>query len=69
MRKPYTELANEIIKTKYGPFTSIFYKDILTSAIHFALIKNKISPEKCTLTRVHVQNTLTDAIGSLSPSS
>ena len=67
--KTIQRISQQIIKTKYGPFTSIFYKDILTSAIHFALIKNKISPEKSTLTRVHVQNTLTDAIGLLSPSS
>ena len=67
--KTIQRISQQIIKTKYGPFTSVFYKDILTSAIHFALIKNKISPEKSTLTRVHVQNTLTDAIGLLSPSS
>ncbi len=56
--KTIQRISQQIIKTKYGPFTSIFYKDILTSAIHFALVKNKISPEKSTLTRVHVQNTL-----------
>ena len=67
--KTIQRISQQIIKTKYGPFTCVFYKDILTSAIHFALIKNKISPEKSTLTRVHVQNTLTDAIGLLSPSS
>ncbi len=67
--KTIQRISQQTIKTKHGPFTSIFYKDILTSNVHFALVKNKISPEKPTLTRVHVQNTLTDAIGLLSPSS
>ena len=67
--KTIQRISQQIIKTKYGSFTSIFYKDNLTENIHFVLIKNKISPEKVTLTRVHVQNTLTDTIGLLSPSS
>jgi len=67
--KTIQRISQQIIRTKYGPFTSVFYKDMLTDNIHFALIKNKISPEKATLTRVHVQNTLTDSIGLLSPSS
>ena len=67
--KTVQRISQQTIKTKYGSFTSIFYKDILTSNIHFALVKNKISPEKATLTRVHVQNTLTDTIGLVSPSS
>jgi len=67
--KTIQRISQQTIKTKYGPFTSVFYKDILTGCIHFALVKNKISPNKATLTRVHVQNTLTDTIGLLSPSS
>ena len=67
--KTIQRISQQTIKTKYGPFTSIFYKDILTDNIHFALVKNKIFPDKATLTRVHVQNTLTDTIGLLSPSS
>ena len=67
--KTIQRISQQTIKTKYGSFISIFYRDNLTSNIHFALIKNKISPEKTTLTRVHVQNTLTDTIGLLSPSS
>ena len=67
--KTIQRISQQVIKTKYGLFTSVFYKDILTENIHFVLIKNKISPQKVTLTRVHVQNTLTDTIGLLSPSS
>jgi 3,4-dihydroxy 2-butanone 4-phosphate synthase/GTP cyclohydrolase II len=67
--KTIQRISQQIIKTKYGSFTSVFYKDILTENVHFVLIKNKISPQKVTLTRVHVQNTLTDTIGLLSPSS
>ena len=67
--KTIQRISQQTIRTKYGPFTSVFYKDMLTGNIHFALVKNKISPEKATLTRVHVQNTLTDSIGLLSPSS
>ena len=67
--KTIQRISQQIIKTKYGSFTSVFYKDILTENVHFVLIKNKISPQKVTLTRVHVQNTLTDTIGLISPSS
>ena len=67
--KTIQRISQQIIKTKYGSFTSVFYKDILTENVHFVLIKNKISPQKVTLTRVHVQNTLTDTIGLVSPSS
>ena len=67
--KTVQRVSQQNIKTKHGAFTSIFYKDILTENIHFVLIKNKISPEKITLTRVHVQNTLTDTVGLISPSS
>ena len=48
------------IKTEYGVFNTIFYKDNLTNQIHFVMIKNKINSDKSTMVRVHVQNTLYD---------
>ena len=66
--KTVQRVSQQMIKTRYGSFT-VFYKDILTQSLHFVLVKNKISPEKATLTRVHVQNTLMDSIGLISPGS
>ena len=67
--KTVQRVSQQMIKTRYGSFTIVFYKDILTQSLHFVLVKNKISPEKATLTRVHVQNTLMDSIGLISPGS
>ena len=60
--KTIKRIHEEIIKTDYGVFNSIFYKDTLTSMTHFALIKGKIKPDLPTTVRVHVQNVLIDTI-------
>ena len=69
LEKLFKELVSKLLKLNMVLSHLSLRRDVLTSNIHFALVKNKISPEKPTLTRVHVQNTLTDAIGLLSPSS
>lgn len=60
--KTIERIHEEIIKTDYGVFNSIFYKDTLTSMTHFVLIKGKIKPDQATTVRVHVQNVLIDTI-------
>ena len=62
--KTVKRIREEIIRTEYGDFTGIFYKDTLTSMVHFVLIKNKIISEEPTMVRVHVQNILTDTVKS-----
>ncbi len=62
--KTVKRVSEETITTDYGEFRSIFYKDTLTSLIHFVLIKNKIDSTMPTTVRVHVQNVLTDTIKS-----
>ena len=50
------------LKTEYGNFHVIYYKDIITKQVHFVLINTKIDRNKPTTVRVHVQNVLTDTI-------
>tara|TARA_B100000579_G_C22823916_1_gene852052 strand:- start:1012 stop:2097 length:1086 start_codon:yes stop_codon:yes gene_type:complete len=56
------KIEEKTIKTEYGIFNSIYYKDIITNQIHFVLIKNKIDRNKPTVVRVHVQSLLVDTI-------
>ena len=50
------------LKTEYGNFNIIYYKDIITRQVHFVLTNTKIDRNKPTTVRVHVQNVLTDTI-------
>jgi len=48
--------------TDYGEFELVAYEDTTAQELHFALVKGKIDPDKPIPVRVHVQNTLTDAL-------
>ena len=48
--------------TDYGEFELFAYEDTTAQELHFALVKGKIDPDKPIPVRVHVQNTLTDAL-------
>jgi 3,4-dihydroxy 2-butanone 4-phosphate synthase/GTP cyclohydrolase II len=48
------------LNTQHGDFQLLAYQDVIGSEMHLALVKGKISPERPTLVRVHVQNTLCD---------
>ena len=60
--KTIERIHEEEIKTDYGLFNCIFYKDTLTSMTHFVLIKGNIVSDQSTMVRVHVQNVLIDTI-------
>ncbi len=55
-----------IIKTRFPTdfcdFELFAYEDSIGQELHFALVKGKIEPEQPIPVRVHVQNTLTDAL-------
>ncbi len=48
--------------TDFGEFELFAYEDSIAQELHFALVKGKVYPDKPIPVRVHVQNTLTDAL-------
>jgi 3,4-dihydroxy 2-butanone 4-phosphate synthase/GTP cyclohydrolase II len=52
------------LPTHFGDFELITFKDVIDNQIHFALKKGDISENKPTLVRVHLQNILSDLLGS-----
>jgi len=55
------ERVNECaLPTRYVEFRLVAYQDIVDSAVHLALVKGEVQPDRPTLVRVHVQNTLCD---------
>jgi 3,4-dihydroxy 2-butanone 4-phosphate synthase / GTP cyclohydrolase II len=52
------------LPTEYGTFRLVAYRDSIDNEIHLALTLGDISPERPTLVRVHLQNTLCDLFGT-----
>jgi 3,4-dihydroxy 2-butanone 4-phosphate synthase/GTP cyclohydrolase II len=52
------------LPTQHGEFQLLAYQDVIGGEMHLALVKGEISPERPTLVRVHVQNTLCDMFES-----
>ncbi len=48
------------LPTEYGDFRLIAYQDTVDQELHLALIKGSLSPERPTMVRVHMQNSLCD---------
>jgi 3,4-dihydroxy 2-butanone 4-phosphate synthase / GTP cyclohydrolase II len=52
------------LPTDYGTFRLVAYRDSIDNEIHLALTLGDLSPERPTLVRVHLQNTLCDLFGT-----
>lgn len=52
------------LPTQHGDFHLIAFQDVVGNDIHLALVKGEISPDRPTLVRVHVQNSLCDLFES-----
>ncbi|WP_119717293.1 3,4-dihydroxy-2-butanone-4-phosphate synthase [Cognatilysobacter tabacisoli] len=50
------------IETEHGPFELVSYRDRLSHALHFALLRGEPDAATPTLVRVHVQNPLADSL-------
>ncbi len=50
------------IETEHGPFQLFTYRDRLSHALHFALLRGTPEPAEPTLVRVHMLNPLSDAL-------
>jgi 3,4-dihydroxy 2-butanone 4-phosphate synthase/GTP cyclohydrolase II len=51
------------VPTEHGEFTMHSYEDHVNRTVHLALVKGTPRPDRPTLVRVHVQNTLSDVVG------
>jgi 3,4-dihydroxy 2-butanone 4-phosphate synthase/GTP cyclohydrolase II len=58
------QVAKCKLPTEYGEFDLVTFKDVIDNQVHFALCKGEINGETPTLVRVHLQNTLSDLLGS-----
>jgi 3,4-dihydroxy 2-butanone 4-phosphate synthase/GTP cyclohydrolase II len=52
------------LPTQRGDFELVAYQDVIGNEMHLALVKGDISPDRPTLVRVHVQNSLCDIFES-----
>ncbi|NEX23085.1 3,4-dihydroxy-2-butanone-4-phosphate synthase [Thiorhodococcus mannitoliphagus] len=52
------------LPTAHGDFNLVAYRDSIDSEIHLALTFGEISPDRPTLVRVHLQNSLCDLFGT-----
>lgn len=50
------------IETEHGPFQLITYRDRVSHALHFALLRGEVDASTPTLVRVHMHNPLADAL-------
>jgi 3,4-dihydroxy 2-butanone 4-phosphate synthase/GTP cyclohydrolase II len=55
------------LQTEFGDFLLTAYRDTIDDQVHLALTYGDISPERPTLVRVHLQNSLCDLFGGSSP--
>ena len=52
------------LETRHGEFRMVAFQDVVGNDIHLALTRGEISPDRPTLVRVHVQNSLCDLFES-----
>lgn len=55
------------LPTEFGEFRISAYRDTIENDLHFALTLGEISPQRPTLVRVHLQNSLCDLFGTNHP--
>jgi 3,4-dihydroxy 2-butanone 4-phosphate synthase/GTP cyclohydrolase II len=60
-------IAEQKVQTAFGEFTLFCYDDHVNQTVHVALAKGDLETAKDPLVRVHIQDTLGDTLGILSP--
>lgn len=55
-------VAETRVETEFGDFHLVTYQDTIDNTIHIAMIKGTPSADRPTLVRVHLRNTLSDAL-------
>jgi 3,4-dihydroxy 2-butanone 4-phosphate synthase/GTP cyclohydrolase II len=56
-------IAEQEIETEFGRFRMICYEDHVNRTVHLALVRGKLDPNVPPLVRVHLKDTLRDAVG------
>ena len=56
-------VAETNVHTEFGDFHLVAYQDAIDNTVHLAMVKGQIAPDKPTLVRVHLRNTLSDILG------
>ncbi|MBB6091541.1 3,4-dihydroxy 2-butanone 4-phosphate synthase/GTP cyclohydrolase II [Povalibacter uvarum] len=56
-------IAEQEIQTEFGPFQMICFEDHVNRTVHLALVRGDMAASKVPLVRVHVKDTLRDAVG------
>jgi 3,4-dihydroxy 2-butanone 4-phosphate synthase/GTP cyclohydrolase II len=56
-------IYDEPVDTEYGPFQLCCYEDHVNKTVHIALVKGDLNSALPPLVRVHVKDTLRDAVG------
>lgn len=56
-------ISEQQIQTEFGPFQMLCYEDHVNRTVHLALVKGQLDGGEIPLVRVHVKDTLRDAIG------
>jgi 3,4-dihydroxy 2-butanone 4-phosphate synthase/GTP cyclohydrolase II len=56
-------VAETNVRTEFGEFHLVTYQDTIDNTVHLALVKGPIDPQKPTLVRVHLRNSLSDVLG------
>ena len=63
-REESVEIISERqVATQFGPFRLVCFEDHVNRAVHLALVRGSIDPQRPTLVRVHRQDTLSDVLG------
>jgi 3,4-dihydroxy 2-butanone 4-phosphate synthase/GTP cyclohydrolase II len=56
-------IEEQAIETEFGPFQLYCYEDHVNRTVHLALVRGDLSSGRVPLIRVHVKDTLRDAVG------
>lgn len=60
-------IAEQQVQTEFGPFRMYCYEDHVNRTVHLALVAGELSDHRPPLVRVHLKNTLGDAVGIHEP--
>lgn len=56
--KTVEQLSEQPVKTEYGEFRLVVFRDTLSNHVHLALVRGALRPDTATLVRVHLQQGL-----------
>jgi 3,4-dihydroxy 2-butanone 4-phosphate synthase / GTP cyclohydrolase II len=56
-------ISDQLVNTEYGDFRLCCYEDHVHKNVHIALVKGELDSKQSPLVRVHIKDTLRDAVG------